>query len=407
MHYSSNATRWEKAVVGANSIVAEVTKFDPDGVDIVMVGGGVAATTTTTLFEDEEETEESATADEEDEACVEWHRNVQTAEGLEELVTEKEPKGSCPLGKAMNEVLTEALSKDLKKCPCSILVMTAGKPTDPDLLEQSLQNATQQVADSGGIKISPLSVTFIQIGKDPDATEYLEYLDKKMTARSISDSEDSKKKPVDIVDTMTFADIKDTMDAMREAEKDARKKSNSNGKTGAIVGGLAGAAIGVGGMYLASKNKSKKRIASGSWDGKWKCYYDDEEIATLNVTDDRKGNITIDGLVETMTGTYGPSNDEEEGEFFIQFTDPTGEVVTGEFDEKLFVLTWSDGTRWEACNKTSALKYVGAAAAGAAVLGGTGYVIDKKFFNKMKAKDQCDYILVVDRSVHMIQRDKK
>merc|ERR1719464_1193440 len=111
MHYSSNATRWEKAVVGANSIVAEVTKFDPDGVDIVMVGGGVAATTTTTLFEEEEETEESATADEEDEACVEWHRNVQTAEGLEELVTEKEPKGSCPLGKAMDEVLTEALSK--------------------------------------------------------------------------------------------------------------------------------------------------------------------------------------------------------------------------------------------------------------------------------------------------------
>ena len=33
MHYDSNATRWEKAVVATDSIVRQVTKFDPDGVE--------------------------------------------------------------------------------------------------------------------------------------------------------------------------------------------------------------------------------------------------------------------------------------------------------------------------------------------------------------------------------------
>merc|ERR1711920_834699 len=120
-----------------------------------------------------------------------------------------------------------------------------------------------------------MSVTFVQIGNDPDANDYLQYLDKKMTARSAGS--DSK---VDIVDTMTFADIKTTMDAMAEAAAEEKKKSDPSGATGAIVGTLAGAAIGVGGMYLANKHKAKKRMKSGSWEGKWKCFYDDEEIAT-------------------------------------------------------------------------------------------------------------------------------
>jgi len=421
MHYDSNATRWEKAVVGVDTIVSEVVKFDPDGVDIVMVGGstrsGGIATASTTINEEESE----ALTMEDDSNInndVEWYRNIQTTKGLEELVTSKgrEPNGDCPLGKAMEEVLTEALSKDLTKTPCSVLVLTAGTISDSDLLETTLQQTAQTIADSGGLTLSPLSVTFIQIGNDEDASKYLQYLDKKIgtaTTSSLNRKEDESESEreradqnnkIDIVDTMSYEEIKDTMDGMSKARKDA-KKSGSNGKNGALVGAVAGAALGMGGMYLASKQKAKKRIKSGSWEGKWKCYYGDEEIATLDVNDDKNGNITIDGLVDTMHGTYN-NNDNDNDELVIQFTDPTGEVVTGEFNDKLYILEWSDGTRWEALNKTNWGGYVASATLGAALVGGTGYAIDKKFFNKMKAKDQCDYIIVVDRSINMAQRDK-
>jgi hypothetical protein len=432
MHYDSNATRWEKAVVGVDTIVAQVSKFDPDGVDVVMVGGVALAGVISE--EDENENDDStqeltttsldnnADADADaDATAVEWHRGIKNTEGLEELVTYKEPKGICPLGRAMEEVCTEALSRDLKSRPCSVLVLTAGKPDDPELLEQTLENTAQQIAISGGIALSPLSITFIQIGNDPDASQYLRQLDKKQyipapKGYSMNDAEDGNPNAddndnndhtIDLVDTMSYIEIKETMDEMAKAAKEAKKtgSNGSNGRNGAMVGALAGAALGIGGMYLAGKTKEKKRYKSGSWDGKWKCYYDDEEIATLNVKDNKEGKITIDGLIDTMYGTYSHGSDKDE-DFFIQFTDPTGEVVTGEFDEKLFILEWSDGTRWEALNKTSVVKYLGAATAGAAILGGTGYMVDKKFFNKIQSKDQCDYIIIIDRSANMTQRDK-
>ena len=421
MHYDSNATRWEKAVVGVDTIVAQVSKFDPDGVDIVMVGG---VTIAGVINEEEEEdddddddsTQELIASDNAD--AVEWHRGIKNTEGLEELVTYKEPKGICPLGQAMDEVCTEALSRDLKSRPCSVLVLTAGKPDDPELLEQTLENTAQQIANSGGIALSPLSITFIQIGNDPDASQYLRHLGRKKyipsSTYSMNDAEDSistdedNGRTIDLVDTMSYIEIKETMDEMGKAAKEAKKtgSNGSNGRNGAVVGALAGAALGIGGMYLVGKQKEKKRYTSGSWDGKWKCYYDDEEIATLIVKDDKDGEIKIDGLIDTMHGTYSHGSDSDKEDFFIQFIDPTGEVVTGEFDEKLFILTWSDGTRWEALNKTSVVKYLGAATAGAAILGGTGYMVDKKFFNKIQSKDQCDYIIIIDRSANMTHRDK-
>jgi len=405
MHYESNATRWEKAVVGVDTIVKEVVKFDPDGVDIVMVGGS------STTIQEEKDVHDSNDTDTDTDTEVEWYRNIQDTQGLDDLITSKEPNGDCPLGKAMQEVLTEALSTDRKSRPCSILVLTAGKPSDSDLLEDTLQHAAQTIADSGGLKMSPLSVTFIQIGTDEDASNYLQYLDKKIgttttSSRSLFATEDeSKRDPpkIELVDTMPYSEIQETMNEMSQHQhrKDAQKSKKS-----ALVGVVAGAAIGMGGMYLYSKKKAKKRIQSGSWQGKWKCYYFDEEIATLDVQDDKNGNITIDGLVDTMHGTYNNGNDNDNEDFLIQFTDPTGEVITGDFNEELFTVEWSDGTRWEALNKTNWGGYIASAAAGAAIVGATGYGIEKKFFQQLKAKDQCDYILVVDRSITMTHRDK-
>lgn len=377
MHYGSHATRWQKAVMAIDSIVGEVTNFDPDGVDIVCVGG------------ESLDTESHG---------ITWHRNVKDTQGLEDKITAIFPGGPCPLGRALDEVLKEALQKDVAKNPCSVLVLTAGRPDDPDLLEKALSGASQMVADRGGVTACPLSVTFIQIGNDEEASEYLKYLDKKMVG--ICDETGEK---IDIVDTMPFSELDETMNNMKEYEQEKQK-----GKKGAILGAVAGAAIGVGGMYLYSQQKAKKRMKSGSWGGKWKCLYEGEEIATLTVKDDGKGSLTIDGLQDTMRGRYldddqGAAVDSED--FFIQFTEPSGEIVKGSFDATKFVLNWSDGTEWEALNRTNWAGYMGAATAGAAAVGATGYAIDKKFFRKVGDEDQCDYILVVDRSDKMEPTD--
>jgi len=381
------------ALVGTDAIVAQVTKFDPDGVDVVVVGGGLGAI-------GEEESDFTA-----DEACnsttdsgkIEWHRAIKNTKGLEAKIGSEDPVGPCYMGKAIEQVLEEALEdKDLRERPCSVLVLTAGKPDDAERLETALQSAADTVRDRGGQANSPLSVTFIQVGKDKEASKYLRYLDKKLTAAS-EDGND-----VDIVDTMSYAEIQETMDAMKE-EAEKSKKKGSNGKNGAILGAVAGAAVGLGGMYLYNKKKEKKRVTSGSWGGKWKCFYEKEEIAVLDVTDDKNGNLTIEGLQDTLYGSYST---DDENDVFIRFTDPTGEVVEGEFDEANFILNWSDGTRWEAVNKHQHwTRYAGAATVGAAAFGAAGYAVDKKFFNKIQKEDQCDYVIVVDRSAAMALRD--
>merc|ERR1712032_1556790 len=117
------------------------------------------------------------------------------------------------------------------------------------------------------------------------------------------------------------------------------KGAQATGTTGALVGAFAGAAMGVGGMYLYNKQQAKKRTEG--WGGKWKVSYDGEEISTLDVIDDQNGGLTIEGFPsgEALPGSY--TVDDDAG-YTIQFTGPGG-----------------------------------AAAAGA-----TGYLLDKKFFNK-------------------------
>jgi len=383
LHYGNRATRWEKTVVAADLIVSEVAYFDPDGVEVVCVGGE-----SPDGFLD-------ASDDGPDEQ-IDWHKGIKDTEGLESTITSRVPGGPCPLGKAMEQILKEAVEKDLAKTPCSILVLTAGEPDDPELLEDALQSAAQVVADNGGVEKCPLSVTFIQIGEDEDGSKYLSYLDKKMVGIN-ADSGDK----VDIVDTMGYQELKETMDAMSDHKA---KETEKKAQTGAIVGAVAGAAIGLSGMLMYEVTKKKKRVKSGSWGGKWKCYYEDELVTTLDVTDDKAGNLTIEGLQDTMKGTYYHSSTGaavDSDNFFIRFTEPSGEVVSGTFDSENFVLNWSDGTRWEADDKAGWAKYLGAATAGAAALGVTGYTINKKFFRKVGDQDACDYIIVLDRSVVM------
>lgn len=352
------ATRWEKAVVAIDGIVSQVSKVDPDGVDIVCFGGN-------------------------DEA--QWYRNIKSTKGIEELVNDKPPRGQCHMGAAIDECINDAFDKDMTKRPVAILVLTAGKPDDAEELDTTLMKAVNRLADT--CETCPLSITFVQIGNDDEATDYLKHLDNHIQAECAANGE-----TFDLVDTIKDEEIKG---AMKEI-----KGTKSSGTSGALIGAFAGAAMGVGGMYLFNKQQAKKRTEG--WNGKWKCTYGGEEICVLEVKDDKEGNLTIEGFPsgEPATGTY---KEDDDGEYAIAFIDPAGDWEIEGTVEDEHAITWSDGTRWDEVPPEggSWVQFAGAAAAGAAAAGATGYLLDKKFFNKASKKDQCDYIIVMDRSSKM------
>jgi len=364
------ATRWEKAVVGLDKIVSQVVKVDPDGVDIVCFGG---------------------------ESDAQWYRNVREAKGLEEMVNDRAPRGRCYMGDTIDECIKDAFDKDMTKRPVAILVLTAGKPDDTEELDAALKKTVNRLAEE--YSTCPLSITFVQIGNDEDASEYLSHLDNHIQAKSSQSGE-----TFDLVDTIKDEEIQA---AMKEI-----KGTGSDGKKGALVGAIAGAALGVGGMYIYNKQQAKKRTEG--WNGKWKLSYGGDEIADLTVQDDLKGNLTIEGFPdqeEATTGTYTVDKDDssassdssDDEEYEIHFIDPAeNEEIEGTVEDE-HAITWSDGTRWDEIPPDEAgwAQYAGAGLAGAAAAGATGYLLDKKFFNKVSKKDHCDYVIVMDRSSKM------
>lgn len=353
------ATRWEKAVVGLDSIVSQVVKVDPDGVDIVCCQGGSEA---------------------------QWYRNVKKTSGLEEMVNDKQPGGDCLMSTAMTECIDDAFDKDMTKRPVAILVFVAGKPDDTDEIDDTLMKTVARLADS--CSTCPLSITFVQIGDDTDTTDYLNHLDNHIQAECAKTGE-----VFDLVDTIKDEEIQAAMKEIKGTE--------SSGTSGALIGAFAGVAMGVGGMYIYNNKQAKKRTEG--WNGKWKVTYDGEEISILDVKDDQAGNLTIEGFPseEPTTGTY--TTDQDDDEYAISFVDPAGDWEIEGTVEDEHAITWSDGTRWDEIPPENGhwAGYAGAAAAGAAAGGATGYLLDKKFFNKANKKDQCDYIILMDRSSQM------
>lgn len=368
---SKNPMRWEKAVVALNGMVNQVSKVDPDGLDIVCFGGG----------------------DDEHRKPPNIYRNVRNTKDVERLVTAKMPSGPCYMGEAMEIVLKEAFDRGLSKRPCGILVLTAGQPADKQRLENALRNASNTVARMKK-KESPLTVTFVHVGDDLDAEEYMRFLDANMGS-TVKNSHTKEKE--NIVDTVKDTEIKAAMQEI--------KGTHDSGKTGAIVGAFAGAAMGVGGLYMYNKKQAKKKTQG--WNGKWKVTYDGMEVASLKVNDDMKGSLIIDGFPGGRTiGKYS----EKRSGYAITFRDADENwIIKGSIEDE-HTIYWNDGTVWTEIEPKGANKfghYAGAAAAGAATGGAVGYLLDKKFFKKAHKKDQADYVIVIDRSAMMAIKDEQ
>ena len=358
-------TRWEKAVFSMNGILAQVSQIDPDGVDVVCFPGSDGG--------------EGGTG-------YDIYRNVKDTKGLEELVTAHEPKGDCKMGDAMDVVLKEAFDRGFEERPCSVLVFTAGRPSDHEAISKKLEDAASKVQ-----KDSDLTITFVQVGDDEWAENYLKQLDTELTTTS-ADGE-----LIDIVDSIKDEDIQKAVDEMKGGK-------GSSGITGGLVGAFAGAALGVGGVYLANKISKDKRTKG--WNGRWTCIYEGDEMCVLDVKDDGEGNLKISGWDKDGT-TIGSYAETEDG-FNIQHGQLANEneMIVGTIVDE-HTIEWDDGTRWEEVPPENMGwgAYTGAAVGGAVAAGATGYLLEKKFFNKASNNVKSDYVIVLDRSGMMAVPD--
>merc|ERR1712232_924483 len=275
-------------------------------------------------------------------------------------------------------------------------VLTGNVPDDADELVSTLQSTVTRLAET--CETMPLSVTFVQLGNDSNVESFFARMDGQMQATCAANGE-----TFDLVDTIKDEEIQAAMSEIKGTE--------STGKNGALIGAFAGAALGVGGMYLYNKQQAKQRTKG--WGGKWQVTYEGEEISILNVTDDQAGNLNIEGFPsgEPTTGTYSVLSEEEQAdenvEYTITFKDPSGDYEIEGTVEDEHAITWSDGTRWDEIPQGNGhwTSYAAAGAGAAAAGGATGFLLDKKFFNKAKKGDQCDYIIMMDRSAKMARVD--
>jgi len=121
------------------------------------------------------------------------YENV-TAAKVEQIFQENEPSGSTNLTAVLQDALDHFFRKTDKRYE-TILVITDGEPDDRKSVFEVIINATQKMT-----KDEELAISFLQIGNDPQATQFLKALDDKLMGVGAK---------FDIVDTVTFADMED------------------------------------------------------------------------------------------------------------------------------------------------------------------------------------------------------
>ena len=436
MHHKSQASSWEKALVAVQCIASEVFLShqalrrkedcnDDVGVEIVCLGGEHGIN---------------------EHRNLEWFLRITPTDFQSTLanIAQDEPGGPCFLGAAMEKILARELrptkdEMDPQFDPCSIVVLTTGKPDDSDLLEIVLRNATQTIIDRGGIEACPLSITFVAIGTSDDVKYWKRLAEtlRKFYRANSKDANDHHVKSQPVVNAIDYQELKETLDAMK-----AYRENNKSLTIGAVLGAAAKAASGMNALYKMGRTKvvtqnnkmtnqqdcQRDYQRTSKWAGEWKYWYGEIEITTLTVHDDGKGHLTIiDGMHAPMMGEYeylwdekqqcndvtqetdenGECNINETKSPVLRHTGPTGNVIEGTTNDDHTVVHWSDGTRWEATfdNKEKDHFHWTRYCAAAAKLGAhkLGDALQAKLG---KTEQNCPYILVLDRSAHMAPRKK-
>lgn len=154
----SNRSRWEAVQESTMTFARDVGKLDADGIDVVMFSGN----------------------------GVQSYTGV-TADKVKEIFTQHSPRSSTPLAEALTEALKLAGKSDKKDF---IVVFTDGVPDDEAAAARVIvEAANKQETDDA------LTILFVQVGDDAQATAYLRKLDDGLTGAKF-----------DIVDAKTVAE---------------------------------------------------------------------------------------------------------------------------------------------------------------------------------------------------------
>jgi len=136
---SNGQTRWATVAEAAFGLAQAIEQFDPDGIQVYTFA-----------------------------SLIKEHGSA-TAQTVADLFSKNKPFGSTNLAGLLNTVL---LQKWVPEVPTTLIVITDGQPDDKAAAAQSLVAATKKMQSD-----DQLAITFVQVGDDPGATNFLKFLD--------------------------------------------------------------------------------------------------------------------------------------------------------------------------------------------------------------------------------------
>jgi len=161
-------SRWAYAQESTEAIAREVSKIDKDGITVIPFSSSFK------VYEN------------------------QTESKLKEIWKEQSPGGGTTLAPVLKQVFADYMKRkkagQTKPNGEVLLVVTDGQPSDEKEVAQEIIRFGNQLDNAD----SEYGISFIQVGKDPGATQFLKKLDDNLTSQGAK---------YDIVDTKTMDEV--------------------------------------------------------------------------------------------------------------------------------------------------------------------------------------------------------
>jgi len=161
-------SRWQTVQESTIALARKCEEFDPDGITVYTFSSKFRR-----------------------------YDNVTSAK-VEQIFRENEPVGGTNLTAVLQDAINnyfQRRSQGRTKTGETILVVTDGEPDDRKSVFEVIIHATRQLQTD-----EELAISFIQVGSDPQARQFLKALDEQLMSVGAK---------FDIVDTVTIADMED------------------------------------------------------------------------------------------------------------------------------------------------------------------------------------------------------
>lgn len=164
----SGKSRWTYAQESTQAISREINKFDPDGITVIPFAGSHKV-----------------------------YENT-TPETVDRIFSENSPMGGTRLGPVLDAVFSGYLERKTKNTTKPngemLIIMTDGQPEDEPEVAKKIIEFTKKLDNGDG----EFGISFLQVGKDPGATAFLQRLD---------DNLEKEGAKFDIVDTKSMEEV--------------------------------------------------------------------------------------------------------------------------------------------------------------------------------------------------------